>query len=74
MALRRGFVYQLGVIMNGLAKARMEKDLGEKIINKDVSRERALEIATDNELNKDMIDYWAGRSYHKQERASHGFN
>ena len=57
-----------------LGRARAEKILAEEWFGGKYSQEEAQVLAKANGLSMDMVDYWYGIAYEKQERASHGFN
>ena len=55
--------------LNALEKARLEANKAKSWFNGEITEEQA---KSDDRLERDMIDYWFGREYHKAERAGHG--
>lgn len=56
--------------LNALEKARLEANKGKRWFDGEITEEQA---KSDARLERDMIDYWFGREYHKAARASHGY-
>lgn len=58
--------------MNDIVKrAFKEKSNAEKWFNGYITEQEA---KNDNTLNPEMVDYWFGILYEKQERATHGYS
>lgn len=56
--------------LNALEKARLEANKAKQWFNCKITEGQA---KSDARLDKDMIDYWYGREYHKQEARSRGY-
>lgn len=56
--------------LTAFQKARLESNSAKQWFDGDISEDQA---KSDSRLSGEMIDYWYGWHYHRQERVSHGF-